>query len=166
VLLYPGGQYVRVVHPLLEPGAKDAASFISHAGQTKREARETEAAVDQPAAPKPVRQARAQPTPAPAPVKQAKAVPEPNPHPNRSGKPGLNRKVVPLPLCLPPASQPIIPVSGLLPTGAPPASIWAPRLPPLLRSPHAWPKPIRHRPAPHLPRPRRRSLPPVSASAA
>jgi len=82
VLLYPGGQYVRVVHPLLEPGAKDAGVIHLHMpAKQSVTARETEAAVDQPAAPKPVRQARAQPTPAPAPVKQAKAVPEPKPAP-------------------------------------------------------------------------------------
>jgi outer membrane protein OmpA-like peptidoglycan-associated protein len=78
VLLYPGGQYMRMVHPLLEPGAKDTGVIHLHMPAKRSvKARETEAAMDQPAAPKPVRQARAEPTPAPAPVKQAKAAPEP-----------------------------------------------------------------------------------------
>lgn len=77
VLLYPGGQYMRVVHPLLEPGAKDTGVIHLHM-PTKRnvEARETEPA-DETAAPKPVRQAKTEP----APVKQAKAAPAPKPQP-------------------------------------------------------------------------------------
>lgn len=81
VLLYPGGQYMRVVHPLLEPGARDIGVIRLHM-PTKRVAapRKTQAAEER-ATPKPVRQAKVEPKPAPAPVKQAKAAPEPKPQP-------------------------------------------------------------------------------------
>jgi outer membrane protein OmpA-like peptidoglycan-associated protein len=79
-LLYPGGQYMRVVHPLLQPGetARDAGAVHLHM-PTKRsaESHKIEAASDQ--APKRVRQARVEPKPEPAPppVKEAKAAPAP-----------------------------------------------------------------------------------------
>jgi outer membrane protein OmpA-like peptidoglycan-associated protein len=80
VLLYPGGQYMRVVHPLLEPGARDTNVIQLHMPAKRVVARKAEAA-DETAAPKPVRQAKVEPKPAPAPVKQAKAAPAPKPQP-------------------------------------------------------------------------------------
>jgi len=87
-LLYPGGQYMRVVHPLLQPGetARDTGAVHLHM-PTKRSAgsHKTEAAAEAPA-PKRVRQARVEPEPkpkpepAPSPVK-AKAVPAPKAEP-------------------------------------------------------------------------------------
>src|SRR5690242_1076538 len=65
-LLYPGGQYMRVVRPLLEPGetAKEAGAIHLHMPtKGKTQARQTEAAADQPARPRRVRQARANPKP-------------------------------------------------------------------------------------------------------
>jgi outer membrane protein OmpA-like peptidoglycan-associated protein len=81
VLLYPGGQYMRVVHPLLEPGAKDTGVIHLHMPAKRVAApRETQAA-EEPAAPKPVRQAKVESKPAPAPVKQAMVAPKPKPQP-------------------------------------------------------------------------------------
>ena len=81
MLLYPGGQYMRVVHPLLQPGAKDTGTIHLHM-PTKRsaESHKTEAAVE---APMRVRQARAQPKTesAPPPANEAKAAPTPKAEP-------------------------------------------------------------------------------------
>jgi outer membrane protein OmpA-like peptidoglycan-associated protein len=78
MLLYPGGQYMRVVHPLLEPGAKDSGVVQLHMPSKRSVAlRKTEAPTEEPAASKPVRQAKVEP----APAKQAKAAPEPKSHP-------------------------------------------------------------------------------------
>src|ERR1700744_6480836 len=80
VLLYPGGQYMRVVHPALEPGesGRDLGPIHLHM-PTKRV---VVAARKAPA--KPVRQAEAaappEPKVAPAPkAKEAKAKPQPKP---------------------------------------------------------------------------------------
>ena len=81
-LLYPGGQYMRVVHPLLQPGEarKDTGAIQLHM-PTKQSAaaRKTEAAAETPA-PKPLRQARVEPKPEPKPApppREAKAAPAP-----------------------------------------------------------------------------------------
>jgi outer membrane protein OmpA-like peptidoglycan-associated protein len=88
-LLYPGGQYMRVVHPLLQPGETARDTGVVHLHMpAKRSAvsHKIEAASDQ--APKPVRQARVEPQPEskpepkpkPAPpAREAKAVPTPKP---------------------------------------------------------------------------------------
>src|SRR5580698_11020945 len=61
-LLYPGGQYMRVVHPLLQPGAKDTGTIHLHMpAKRSAESHKIEAASDQ--APKRVRQARVEPKP-------------------------------------------------------------------------------------------------------
>jgi outer membrane protein OmpA-like peptidoglycan-associated protein len=78
VLLYPGGQYLRVMRPLLTPGAKDGGTVQLHM-PSKHVARartpvtdETAAAVTPPPAPKrtaaPRRVATAAPAPTPAPA--------------------------------------------------------------------------------------------------
>jgi len=89
-LLYPGGQYLRVVHPLLQPGeaAKDVGAIRLHL-PTRRsiEADKTEAAAAQAPAPKRTKQARVEPKPetklepkpAPPPAREAKATPRPKP---------------------------------------------------------------------------------------
>jgi outer membrane protein OmpA-like peptidoglycan-associated protein len=82
-LLYPGGQYMRVVHPLLQPGetARDTGTIHLHMpAKRSAESRKTEAAVE---APKPVRQARVEPEPKPAPppVRETKAAPAPKTEP-------------------------------------------------------------------------------------
>jgi outer membrane protein OmpA-like peptidoglycan-associated protein len=92
-LLYPGGQYMRVIHPLLQPGetARDAGMVHLHMpAKRSAESRKTEAAVE---APKRVRQARVEPKPEPKsepapPVKQAKAAPKvaPAPKPVRQAR--------------------------------------------------------------------------------
>lgn len=81
VLLYPGGQYLRVVRPLLEPGEK---SDVIHLHMPAKTARKSEAAADEAPAPKPVRQARRAPKPAPAaPAVQESTAPEPEAAPKR-----------------------------------------------------------------------------------
>jgi outer membrane protein OmpA-like peptidoglycan-associated protein len=96
-LLYPGGQYMRVVRPLLEPGetAKDAGVIHLHMpSKGTVEAHRTEAEADQPARHKRVRQARAEPKPEPAtpqstpepttpPAQETKAEPAPKASPAR-----------------------------------------------------------------------------------
>jgi outer membrane protein OmpA-like peptidoglycan-associated protein len=81
-LLYPGGQYMRVVHPLLQPGetARDTGTVHLHMpAKRSTDSHKTEATVE---APKPVRQARIEPKPepkpepAPPPAKEAKAAPK------------------------------------------------------------------------------------------
>jgi outer membrane protein OmpA-like peptidoglycan-associated protein len=91
-LLYPGGQYMRVVHPLLQPGAsgKDTGAIHLHMpAKQSAEARKTEAAAKTPAS-KPARQARAEPKPEPKPVpppaREAKAPPKPVSKPIRQAR--------------------------------------------------------------------------------
>ncbi len=75
VLLYPGGQYMRVVRPLLEPGEKPG---VIHLHMPTKTARKSEAAADEASAPKPVRQARRAPKPeVAAPAVQEARAPEP-----------------------------------------------------------------------------------------
>jgi outer membrane protein OmpA-like peptidoglycan-associated protein len=83
-LLYPGGQYMRVVHPLLQPGemGKDTGAIRLHMpAKQNAEARKTEAAE----APRPARQARvepkSEPKPTPPPARETKAAPPPKPAP-------------------------------------------------------------------------------------
>ena len=85
-LLYPGGQYMRVVHPLLQPGetARDTGAVHLHMpAKRSAESHKIEAASDQ--APKRVRQARIEPKPepkpeaAPPPAKEAKVPPKAEP---------------------------------------------------------------------------------------
>jgi len=81
VLLYPGGQYMRVVQPLQQPGqtAKDNGAIQLHM-PGKRTAPAPRAAVA--AAPRPApRTAAAAPAPKPAPVKRLAAAPAPSPAP-------------------------------------------------------------------------------------
>ncbi|HEX4370650.1 MAG TPA: OmpA family protein [Rhizomicrobium sp.] len=95
-LLYPGGQYMRVVHPLLQPGetARDTGAVHLHMpAKRSAQSHKIEAAADQAPAPKRVRQARVEPKPEPAPsppAKEAKAAPapkaEPAPKPVRQAK--------------------------------------------------------------------------------
>src|SRR5689334_9536762 len=56
-LLYPGGQYVRELPPLLEPGetAKDMGPIHLHMPTHRQEAREAQRS-EQPAAPRPKKQ--------------------------------------------------------------------------------------------------------------
>jgi outer membrane protein OmpA-like peptidoglycan-associated protein len=83
-LLYPGGQYMRVVHPLLQPGevGKDTGAIHLHMpAKQNAEARKTEEAAE---APRPARQARVEPKPEPKPAPpahEAKAAPPPKPTP-------------------------------------------------------------------------------------
>jgi len=92
-LLYPGGQYMRVVHPLLQPGetARDTGAVHLHMpAKRSAESHKIEAAADQAPAPKRVRQARVEPKPEPAPppAKEVKATPkaEPAPKPVRQAR--------------------------------------------------------------------------------
>jgi len=89
MLLYPGGQYMRVVHPLLQPGEakKDTGAIQLHMPtRQSAEARKTEAAVET-SAPRPARQARVEPKPepkpTPPPAREAKAAPQPKAAPKR-----------------------------------------------------------------------------------
>lgn len=89
-LLYPGGQYMRVVRPLLQPGetARDTGTIHLHMpAKRSAEPRKTEAAVE---TPKPVRQARAEPKPEskpePRPAKEARAEPKPESKPVRQAR--------------------------------------------------------------------------------
>jgi outer membrane protein OmpA-like peptidoglycan-associated protein len=84
-LLYPGGQYMRVVHPLLQPGEAATSTVHLHMPSKKSAvSHKTQAAIE---APKPVRQARIEPKPepkpgpAPPPAKEAKAAPAPKAEP-------------------------------------------------------------------------------------
>lgn len=97
-LLYPGGQYMRVVRPLLQPGEATKDTGVIHLHMpTKRSvtAEKREAAADETPAPKrqarteskpepkaepaPAREAKAEPAPKPAkPVRQARAEPPPS----------------------------------------------------------------------------------------
>ncbi|HXB52864.1 MAG TPA: OmpA family protein [Rhizomicrobium sp.] len=90
-LLYPGGQYMRVVHPLLQPGetARDTGAVHLHMpAKRSAESHKTEAAAE---APKPVRQARVEPEPkpepAPPPAKEVKAKAAPVPKAEPAPKP-------------------------------------------------------------------------------
>ena len=89
-LLYPGGQYMRVVHPLLQPGEAGRDTGVIHLHMPAKRsaaASKAEAAADEAPAPKPLRQARREPKPqpkvepkpkpAPPPVQEAKAAPPP-----------------------------------------------------------------------------------------
>jgi len=90
VLLYPGGQYMRVVHPLLEPGeAWDGGTIHLHMPTKKSSSVPKIESTDmEPApAPKPVRQARTEhKKPAPA-QETAAAAPEPEAAPKPISKP-------------------------------------------------------------------------------
>jgi len=85
VLLYPGGQYMRVMRPLLTPGAKDSGTVQLH--MPTHHARvavsdETAAVAPKPAAPR--RVAAAEPTPA-APPRRVAAAPAPPARPPSGG---------------------------------------------------------------------------------
>lgn len=84
-LLYPGGQYMRVVHPLLQPGETPRDTGVIHLHMpTKRSraAEKREAAADETPAPRhAAAHARAEPKaePAPPPAREAKAEPSRKP---------------------------------------------------------------------------------------
>src|SRR5581483_4592890 len=82
-LLYPGGQYMRVTRPLLQPGEnrRDMGAIHLHLpAKENAETRKSEAAAEPPP-PKPARQARVEPKSErnPSPAREAKAAPQPKP---------------------------------------------------------------------------------------
>jgi outer membrane protein OmpA-like peptidoglycan-associated protein len=94
-LLYPGGQYLRVVHPLLQPGetARDAGAVHLHMpARHSAESRKTEAAVE---APRRVRQARVEPEPKPEPPPPPAKVVKAEPAPKPASKPVRQAKAEP-----------------------------------------------------------------------
>jgi outer membrane protein OmpA-like peptidoglycan-associated protein len=110
-LLYPGGQYMRVVRPLLQPGesSRDVGVVRLHLPSRRSvAAQRREAAADETAqpAPKPVKQARAEPKPEPAPppAREARAEPEPKPAPPPVKQARVEPKPEPAPK---PASKPV-----------------------------------------------------------
>ena len=113
-LLYPGGQYMRVVHPLLQPGEKPGPVQLHMPGQR------TSRTVRAPAASPAVRSAVAAPLPPPrevpppsrpAPARRVAVAPPPAPTPAPSysgpqGAAGLNLGTVPSQPAPPLASAP------------------------------------------------------------
>lgn len=88
-LLYPGGQYLRMVHPLLEPGQTSRDTGIIHLHMPSQRSAETAKTEPAPETERPRRVARAKQKPAP--VKEAQAAPAaappPLPKPARATKP-------------------------------------------------------------------------------
>jgi outer membrane protein OmpA-like peptidoglycan-associated protein len=147
-LLYPGGQYMRVVHPLLQPGetARDTGAVHLHMpAKRSAESHKTEAAAEAPA-PKRVRQARVEPQPkpepAPPPVKEAKAAPtpkaEPAPKPVRQAR-AEGTAVATVPATSQPTYNPGY--SGYTDQGAAGLNFATPATPPPAAPPSAAPVP-------------------------
>jgi outer membrane protein OmpA-like peptidoglycan-associated protein len=147
-LLYPGGQYMRMVHPLLQPGETATGTVQLHMPSKKSAAsHKTEAAAEAPA-PKRVRQARVEPKPEPAPppVKEVKASPapkaEPAPKPVRQARAEPQGAAV---ATVPATSQPAYNpgYSGYTDQGAAGLNFATPATPPSTTSaPKAQPKQI------------------------
>jgi outer membrane protein OmpA-like peptidoglycan-associated protein len=142
-LLYPGGQYMRVVHPLLQPGAKDTGTIHLHMpAKRSAESRKIEATSDQ--APKRVRQARVEPKPEPAPppAKDVKAItaPKAEPKPVRQARAEPRGAAV---ATVPATSQPAYNpgYSGYTDQGATGLNFAMPATPPPAAPPSAAPVP-------------------------
>src|ERR1700722_13788236 len=83
--LYPGGQYMRVVQPLLQPGqsARDSGAIQLHMpGKSTGRASASRTA----AAPQPARRVASAPKPAPAPPQPKRMASAPAPDPNQSSR--------------------------------------------------------------------------------
>ena len=130
-LLYPGGQYIRVMHPLLQPGetARDTGAVHLHMpAKRSGESHKTRTAAP---APKRVRQARVEPKPeaAPPPVQETKAAPAPKAKP--APKPVRQARAEPQGTAVatvPASSQPAY--SGYADQGAAGLNFAAPATPP------------------------------------
>jgi outer membrane protein OmpA-like peptidoglycan-associated protein len=84
-LLYPGGQYMRVVRPLLQPGqnSKDSGPILLHM-PGKSAARASAPAPRITAAPQPARRVASAPKPAPAPPQPKRVASAPAPSPSQN----------------------------------------------------------------------------------
>jgi len=172
-LLYPGGQYMRVVHPLLQPGetARDTGTVHLHMPAKRSAAsHKIEAASDQ--APKPVRQARVEPQPEskpepkskPAPpAKEAKAVPTPKPVRQARAEP-QGAAVATVPATSQPAYNPGY--SGYTDQGAAGLNFATPATPPPAARPSATPRSAASVPKAPPKQMAKANPPPVSAAPA